>query len=200
VRAAVRVRQGAGKGGTLSHALAWVFGIGLAGTVLTGCSGPVETVEHFTPAPAKVQQKVDCTALSNTLLNRKTGKAVVATMGSIPEGFKTAAVVRCTPITTPGTPNAAGVLPPAVIREDHLVGNYAPLLSALSEPSERNPDVNCLYMGEVPPELWLVNPAGEAVHVQWPLEACSGAKPAVSEALANLTVGTSVHLPWPVPS
>lgn len=143
----------------------------------------METVEHFTPAPAKVQQKVDCTALSNTLLNRKTGKAVVATMGSIP-----------------GTPNAAGVLPPAVIREDHLVGNYVPLLSALSEPSERNPDVNCLYMGEVPPELWLVNPAGEAVHVQWPLEACSGAKPAVSEALANLTVGTSVHLPWPVPS
>ncbi|MGA7205056.1 MAG: hypothetical protein WBX27_10550 [Specibacter sp.] len=200
MRAPVPVRLAAGKGGALSHALIWVLALGLAGTVLTGCNGPLETVELFMPDPAKLQQKVDCTALSNTLLNRKTAKAVVATMGSIPAGFETVSVVKCSKPTLTGTRAADGTLAPTVIREDHLTGNFAPLLAALAEPSERSEDVACDLMGEVRPELWLVNPAGESVHVQWPLSVCQGSKPAVWEALAHLKVATTVDLPWPVPS
>ena len=110
--------------------------------------------------------------------------------GRVPDGFVPVDVV-----SAPGkyrrTPPQPPPCPDPVITEDHLSGDYAPLLAALAEPSDQEANVACPDYAEILPELWLVNTAGEAVHVQWPLNSCGKSKPATAKALAALTVTTS---------
>jgi hypothetical protein len=106
-------------------------------------------------------------------------------MGSVPAGFKPVDVVRC-PLflgTTPGPAGNPG-------QEEHFSGDYTALLAALSEPSDWQSSRSCTSEWVGIPDLWLVNAAGKAIHVMWPLEVCSKPKPGTAKALAALTVAT----------
>lgn len=114
-------------------------------------------------------------------------------MGSVPDGFVPVDVVLCQP---PETKVAGdGTTRNTTVSEEHLSGDYRPLLAALAEPSDRQNGMSCTDQGETLPELWLVDVRGRTIHVKWPLNACSRSKPEVRKALAQLTVGKTVAHP-----
>ena len=124
----------------------------------------------------------------------------------VPDGFVTAGVVRCSQdLSWTSVPAPAGPSPTSepntryTIVEEHLSGDFEPLLTALAQPSDHQDRGECPAMAEIVPDLWLLNTAGKAVHVQWPLTACNFTKPGVMEALADLTVTSSTILHFPVP-
>lgn len=153
--------------------------------LLTACSP--SSPQQFLPEPAKLQSAVDCSTATGWEPVSTAPASVLK--GSIPDGFVTVEVVRCTP--DPVT---------QAVTEDHLAGNYAQLLAALAEPTERGPG-NCADYGEILPAIWLVNAQGQAVNIQWPMDSCSHSKPATFTALSALTVAKSRSVPMqePVP-
>ncbi|MET4002505.1 hypothetical protein ABIB48_001221 [Arthrobacter sp. UYCu511] len=158
--------------------------LGFFALVLGGCSAVGASPLEYTPEPAAIQPAVDCStagwwepeAASPSSLHK----------GSIPEGFTTVGVVRCTSDPISG-----------VVEEDHLSGDFAPLLAALAQPSERGGPVSCLDYAELPPAIWLVNAEGQAVNIQWPLDSCEHTKPDTAKALQALTVSESRSVPSP---
>ena len=108
-------------------------------------------------------------------------------MVSVPKGFVPVDAVRC----NPAQGHVSGDLRTTswTIDDEHPSGDYNPLLAALSQPSDGRKGVACTSDGELLPELWLVNAAGQAVHVMWPMDECSNArgKPGTAKALAALT-------------
>lgn len=154
---------------------------------------------HYTPAPAALQDRVDCLAPSE----RRSGSGATSPesklMGSVPEGFVPVEVVRCLPdyVQPPGPSSKAG----PVIAKEQLTGDYTALLAALAQPSDRQDGVACRADAEILPGLWLVNAADKAVHVVWPVDACGKArgKPDTAKALDMLTVGGRTVLTAPAP-
>ncbi|MEV8180460.1 hypothetical protein [Specibacter sp. NPDC078692] len=67
--------------------------------------------------------------------------------------------------------------------------------AALAVPSERGGPMSCLDYGEILPGIWLINAAGQAVNVQWPMDSCDHYKPGTASALAALTVVSSTPVP-----
>ncbi|PYI65639.1 hypothetical protein CVV68_17330 [Arthrobacter livingstonensis] len=152
---------------------------------------------HYTPNPAALQDSANCPANASWLLHGdQPAAAVKDLMGSVPAGFVPVAVVECNRGPVPTSAGASPVQPTIV--EDHLSGDYAPLLAALAVSSDRQDGVNCTAQLEVTPDLWLVNAAGKAVHVIWPTDACTFSKPGVAKALAALHVASTQQLEIPV--
>ena len=179
--------------GRLRPALAAITATLMAVLVLClgGCTAITGRVTHYTPSPAAPQGRADCLATSywnEPLMTAPPG--VAATMGSVPQGFVPVDVVECSPgqrIFRQASTEPAW----ASILEQHLSGDYGPLLAALAEQSERQDGGACVAMAETIPDLWLVDATGKAVHIEWPHDACGFTKPGVRQALAALTVTSS---------
>ncbi|MBP2411236.1 hypothetical protein JOF48_000035 [Arthrobacter stackebrandtii] len=139
---------------------------------------------EYVPAPAAVQKAVDCAASLDGLPEFAPNATPSPLAGSVPEGFVPVKAVVC----TAGDRGANGM--PSILQEE-LSGNFAPLLAALSAPSLRGDGgTACPAIGFSIPGLWLVNAAGEAVHIIWPTDACGMPleTPSVSQAISGLAV------------
>lgn len=146
-----------------------------AGAVLlASCSSP----RQYFPEPAALQSAVDCSTATGWEASSTEPAALLK--GRVPDGFLPVDVVSCTP----------GELRGEVLQE-HLTGDYAPLLAALAKPSERGGNVSCLDYGEILPTIWLVNSDGQAVTAQWPMDNCSHSLPGTAAALKALTATES---------
>ncbi|WP_425863507.1 hypothetical protein [Arthrobacter sp. TWP1-1] len=169
----------------------------LGALVLGGCSMSPGKVSHYTPAPAALQEKVDCLAPPEWNDGSEASLPASDVRGSVPEGFVPVLVVRCQQDFL----EQAGVHT-RVVRQEQLDGDYSALLAALTQPSDRaNGDLACTADAEVLPALWLVNADGQAIHVVWPLDACSKArgKPDTATALEALTVAEATIITVPTP-
>lgn len=162
--------------------------------VLAGCTKYTGEVTHFTPAPATVHKKADCLATSYWNEPLMTAPPDVAdTMGSVPQNFVPVDVVVCSP--GPQIFRQVSTEPAwASILEEHHSGDYTALLTALEQQSDRQSDGSCFSMAEIIPDLWLVDAAGSAVHIEWPHDACGFSKPGTREALAALPVSSSTSI------
>lgn len=172
----------------LSVCLALVLGA----LVLVGCGMAPGKVSHYVPAPAALQEKVDCLAPPEWHDGSETSLPASDLRGSIPEGFVPVQVVRCHQDFL----EQDGVYT-RVVRQEQLEGDYSALLAALAQPSDRaNGTMACTADAELLPALWLVNADGQAIHVVWPLDACGKArgKPDTAKALEALAVGEATML------
>jgi len=170
-------------------ALLACLALGLLAGGLAGCNVLLPgRVTHYTPGPAAIQDKVDCTVPSEWRPGYGPTAHAAQLMGSVPPGFITVGVVECSLAFPREAATAKSSPARSTIEERHLSGNFAPLLAALAEPSDRQSGIACTADGEIVPSLWLVNAAGKAVHVAWPVDACGKAsgKPATAKALAGL--------------
>jgi len=157
-------------------------------------AGPLTS---FMPAPAAVQNKADCLANADWLLHGEApAAAVTELMGSVPKDFIPVDVVECQVHIAPLADSAATPPSPS-IQEQRFSGAFAPLLTALAVQSDKQTGIACEAMLEITPDLWLVNSAGKAVHVEWPKTACGFSKPGVKNALAGLTVASTKILSAP---
>lgn len=184
--------------------------LGCAALMLAGCSLFPGGVTHYVPEPAVVLQGYDCQVAAPGVSAADLADPASFATGSVPEGFVTAGVVRCrwdfavpsgpSP-TDPASPSSSATAPPGyVVVEEHLGGNFGPLLAALAEPSDRQGGGACPAMAEMVPDVWLVNAAGKAVHVQWPLTVCNFTKPGVRDALVDLSLVSTTTLHFPMPA
>lgn len=173
---------------TPGTALAFLLPLTLA---LGGCGLLPMTVSHYRFDPAPVQDGYDC------LADGTTPPGSAPTKGSVPEGFEPAEAVLCSMDLGGLSPTSGPVR--QKIREDYLSGDLSALLAALAVPSDRSSTGACTADGQILPNLWLVNASGKAIHVQWPLDRCSKAKPGTLAALAALAVRETRFLDVPAP-
>lgn len=165
-------------------------------TLLLGACGVLPgTNGHYTFDPAPVEDSYDC--LANAMLSNGPDPSNPAlTKGSVPEGFVPVEAVECSLDFGSLSPTSGPVR--QRIREDHLSGDLAPLLAALAEPSDRGGDWPCTADMQIVPDLWLVDAAGKAIHVYWPLDGCNKTKPGTSQALAALNLRETLFLDGPI--
>lgn len=161
--------------------------------LLAGCNPQTQ----YRPGPAVLQSAVDCSTATGMMANPSAPGA--SQKGRVPDGFVPVDVVRCT-WELPVLSAHATTSPDAVVREDHLSGDYGPLLAVLAGPSDRGGRVSCLDYAEILPELWLVDAAGAAVNVAWPVDSCGFSKPGTAAALETLTVASSTTVPAKEPA
>lgn len=161
--------------------------------------GSTPPLTHYTPAPAALQDRVDCLAPSQWRPGTDGTSPAPALMGSVPAGFTPVEVVRCRRESSQ-SPDSSGKVGWILVQEQ-LTGSYTELLAALAQPSDRQVGIACTADVEILPGLWLVNAAGQAIHVAWPLDACNKArgKPDTAKALAGLTVASTTKVPAPEP-
>lgn len=160
-------------------------GLGLAGLglgaalTMAGCDSPNR------PPPAAIQEKVDCPAsVSPGWLELEASTSTANLRGSVPEGFVPVDVITCSQDY-----KVAGGVPQALVKQQHLEGDYTALLAALAQPSSRGGSEPCTADMEIMPGLWLVNAAGKAVKVTWPTDGCgkTRGRPDTAKALALVT-------------
>ncbi|MDJ0313760.1 hypothetical protein [Arthrobacter sp. H35-D1] len=159
--------------------------------LLTACT------PHYQPEPAALQDTVDCSTAVGW--NTDAPNPALQQKGRVPKGFIPVDAVLCTWSQQVSASTATTAAKAIVTREhlagDYTAGDYTALLAALAEPSDRAHNVSCLDYAELVPELWLVNAAGKAINVQWPLDGCENSKPDTAKALAGLTVTETTILP-----
>ncbi|MGA7205054.1 MAG: hypothetical protein WBX27_10540 [Specibacter sp.] len=171
---------------------AWAAASGLGALLLSGCTAEA-LVSHYTPGPASLQGRVDCLASPQWRAGYGPIEPAAALMGSVPQGFKAVDVVECRRQwgQTAGSTGTAG----RMVVERHLGGDYAALLAALAESSDRQETRSCTSEWVEIPDLWLVNSDAKAVHVKWPLDVCSKPKPGTAKALDGLPAKSTKTLP-----
>lgn len=179
----------------------WVPGVLalLAALALGGCTATPKVVQSV-PPPAPVLERVDCLAPGQNQLANDKGATSAPRLGSVPAGFVPVDVVRCVRDHF-AIPEASGQAR-MVLREEHLAGNYQPLLDALAQPSDKaQGDIACTADAELLPTLWLVNAGGGAVHVRFPTDVCGKAygKAGTFEALDSLAISRATELGVPLP-
>jgi hypothetical protein len=181
------------------RALPGCLALGLLAGGLAGCDVLLPgRVTHYTPGAAAIQDKADCTVPSEWRPGYGPTAPAAQLMGSVPPGFVPVDVVECTfDFSVPASTATPG--PPRMV-ERHLSGDFAPLLAALAQPSDRQDGIACTADGEIVPSLWLVNALGKAVHVAWPVDACgkTRGKPDTAKALAGLKAVSTKPLEVPV--
>lgn len=140
----------------------------------------------YLPPPAAIQEKVDCLATVPGWAELPASTPPANLSGSVPEGFIPVDVITCSQDYS-----EAGGVPQALVRQQHLEGDYTALLAALAKPSARGGSGPCTADMEIVPGLWLVNAAGEAVSATWPTDGCgkTGGRPDTAKALAGLRKG-----------
>ena len=173
---------------------------------LAGCGLIPGGVTHYVPEPAVVLDGFDCKVAVPGVNAAELEDPASYFKGSVPDDFVTAGVVRCRQDfvwlaeSAPADPSPASEPEPGyTVVQEHLSGDFKTLLTALAQPSDHQDGGECPAMAEIVPDVWLLNAAGKAVHVQWPLTACNFTKPGVMEALADLAVISSTALQFPVP-
>ena len=156
----------------------------VAALLLSGCSSPHPLLqpETYLPEPATLQDAVRCS--TSTDWEPAATNPAALLKGRVPDRFIPVDIVRCSLDSAT-----------ADVTEDHLSGDYAPLLAALAVPSERGGPMSCLDYGETLPGIWLINATGQAVNIQWPMDSCDHSKPDTAKALAALTVTSSTPVP-----
>lgn len=160
---------------------------------LSGCTIFTGKVSQYYPEPAVVQAAVDCTTSLDGLPEFAPNATPSPLAGSVPEGFVPLKAFVC----RPGDRASDGVQ--TVIQEE-LNGDFTALLEALAAPSRHGDGgMACPAIGFSIPGLWLLNGAGEAVHITWPTDVCGMPleNPSVSQALSGLTVVDTQALPVP---
>lgn len=165
--------------------------LAVTGTLLlASCTSPMSPMppvypaspEQYLPDPAALASAVDC---STTTSGEPPATDPAAPLkGRVPDGFVPVDVVTCT----------LGPVSPTVILT-HLSGDYAPLVAALAQPSERGGPANCLDYGEALPDIWLIDTTGQTVNIQWPMDSCGHSLPGTAAALAALTVTSTEPRP-----
>lgn len=163
---------------------------------LAGCSPFAARITHYIPSPAALQDRADCSAGNTSPFPQETPLPEVdAKVGSVPQGFAPVDAVLC---TQDGKALQVGNAPARrTVLEQHFSGNYGTLMAALAEQSDRQKGGACPAMWELIPDLWLLNAAGKAVHVQWPMTGCNFSKPGVRNALDALTVSSTKTIEIP---
>lgn len=147
------------------------MGIGMlaAALLLAGCAGVRGTVPE-----AAIVSQADCD---------ETGSA-----RRIPSDFVPVSVTLCDEVGT--VADEDGVWSGPAIR--HLEGDLAPLVDALNQADDPRWPGPCTAHMVIVPQLWLVDAAGRAVHVTYPVDGCGLPKTeAVGNALALLSVTAS---------
>lgn len=121
--------------------------------LLAACSGTKE----YLPEPAALQERVDCSTSVEWRPRYEPTVPAAKLPGNVPPGFVPVDVVPC----RPASETDGDSVPKAVIREEHLSGDYAPLLAALAIPSDQpNSNTTGTSMHELlPPDLWLIDSA-----------------------------------------
>lgn len=149
--------------------------------LIASCSSPYSP-EQYLPKPATLQSAVDCSTATGW--EGTSTEPATLLKGRVPDGFMPVEVISCTPDLTAGT-----------VSEEHLSGDFTPLLEALAMPSERGGSRNCLDYADVPPELWLMNAQGQTINVTWPLDNCEHLNPATALTLSTLTMTKTMPVP-----
>lgn len=159
-----------------------------AALTLAGCDSP------YLPPPAAIQEKVDCVSTVPGWPDLAATTPPPNLRGSVPEGFVPVEVITCSQDY-----REAGGVPQALVRQQHLEGDYAALLAALAQSSARGGSGPCTADLEIVPGLWLVNAAGDAVNVSWPTDGCgkTRGRPDTAKALAGLRKGPAEVLAVP---
>ncbi|MHA7271120.1 hypothetical protein [Arthrobacter sp. HLT1-20] len=148
-----------------------------------------EDITRYTPAPATVVPAVDCER-SVSIIPHAPGPTTAAMLaGSVPAGFVPAQLVECFP-PEPAV-DAQGRVTGWTVKQLWFTGDFTSVLVALAVPSDSQEGIACLAAAVLLPSLWLVNAAGQAANVVWPLDVCSMAKPQLGEALRGLTLSDS---------
>lgn len=142
------------------------------GLLICGCTGPGPV------PPAEIATTVTCT--NPIQVPGAPSAAPTPTEGRVPGGFRPVAAIRC-----PIWPILEGDRPPA---PERLEGDLGPLLAALAEPDDPPRPGPCPAIGQLVPELWLVDSRDRGIRVHYPRDGCGLVKPAVGKALAKLTV------------
>ena len=191
--------------------------------LLTGCGGsgaiptpPMEAEEVAEVAP----RGPDCLAREVVLELfgvEPAGSAPAASRsGAVPEGFEPVQVVLCrpgplalvepeplepataipSPLPTAPTADASHDRRPtaATVEQVTLVGNLAPLVTALARPSAPNDGRPCPAVWESKPQIYLVDAGGGAVRPRWPVTACGFLQKGAADSLAQLEETSSVDL------
>ena len=163
--------------------------------LLGGCAGsggvrppPPAVAEIAEAGPDCLADEVLAALFINTAAGTGSGRSVPAA-GSIPPGFDPVRVVECrsAPVTLLNSP-ASATGSPLTIVEVVLEGDLAPLIAALSRPSDRVPaDVACIAMFEFKPQIYLVDAQGGAVRPQWPVTACGFLHDGAAATLSGLS-------------
>lgn len=167
----------------------------LGALVLAGCNVSTAKVMQYHPDPAVVQQTVDCPASISGFPGYVPTASPSSLAGSVPEGFVPEQVFIC----RTGDSEVAGEHK-VLFQQEQLAGDFAPLLAALAEPSDRQSGADlCTADLELIPGLWLVNAADETVQVTWPLDSCrkTRGKPDTQKAINALNVVDILVLPVP---
>ncbi|ALE05376.1 hypothetical protein AL755_07625 [Arthrobacter sp. ERGS1:01] len=171
----------------------WLAVVACVGTAaLSGCSnvpqaGPAQgPVSTYLPAPAGILTAVDCMTTAHWYDVNGLADSSAASMGSIPAGFVPVSAVECMAFGNNVTDSTGEW---RTITQRQFSGDLGPLVKALNGASDKaDGDYICTADLEIIPDLWLVNSAGKAVHVQWPQTACHKSKPGTKETLALLTL------------
>lgn len=183
----------------------------LLALTLSGCALFPSGSGTYTPDAAVIQEKVDCPGstvgwlpepanppASDALGSGPTAEASEEAIlsGSVPQGFEPVHVIRCSLVIQDPIGDFTQLL-----QEEHLEGDYADLLAALAQPSDRGGSGPCTADMEIIPPLWMVDAPGRAIQVQWPVDACgkTRGKPDTSKALEKLSVGQVIEHRRPVP-
>jgi hypothetical protein len=108
--------------------------------------------------------------------------------GRVPDGFEPVVAVRCNLMAS--LEDAEGRW--SAVTAETLAGDLGPLLKALDQPDDDKWLGPCTADMELVPPLWLADATGRAIRVHYPVTGCGKTKPAVREALADLTLVETV--------
>jgi hypothetical protein len=175
-----------------------LLGIAVVAVLLSGCAGqPGGRAGETWNQPAQIVDGYDCLApnLGGWLVEpmfpgeptpaepSQSARPEAPPAGRVPAGFEPVVAIRCDLMAA--IEDADGRWSGATA--ETLAGDLGPLLAALNQPDDGRWSGPCTADMELVPPLWLVDAAGRAIHVHYPVTGCGKTKPATREALAGLT-------------
>ncbi|NUU18101.1 hypothetical protein HP550_12665 [Cellulomonas humilata] len=178
----------------------WAVGLALPVALVAGlasCSAPDPASDAPTAVVAPAADCLSAPVLADLGLVAAGGAGETGTPhadapepGRVPDDFRAASVVVCSPGGTLHDSSGTWVALTASWRE----GDLAPLVAALRRPSAPRGGT-CSTAAVVPPALWLVDALGQAIRPVWPTDRCGSPQPAVSAALDALEETDSEQYP-----
>ncbi|MEC5199823.1 hypothetical protein RCH21_002062 [Arthrobacter sp. PL16] len=159
--------------------------------LLSGCAGAPGSDTSSTEA-AEVVESYDCLAPNlgewaqppDEMSSPNPQHLNAPDAGRVPVGFTPAVAVRCDQMGSIDDAEGRWSGVTAVT----LTGDLKPLLAALAEPNDAIEGGPCTADMEIVSPLWLVDATGQAILAHYPRNKCAKTKPAVHDALAELSV------------
>ncbi|KQY47271.1 hypothetical protein [Cellulomonas sp. Root137] len=185
----------------MSRRARWAVGLVLPAALVAGlassCSAPEPAADSPTAVVAPAADCLSARVLADLGLvsageSAETGTphADAPDTGRVPDDFRAASVVVCSPGGTLHDSSGTWVALTASWRE----GDLDPLVAALRRPSAPRGGT-CSTAAVVPPALWLVDALGRAIRPVWPTDRCGSPEPAVADALDALEETDSEQYP-----